>query len=521
MGIRVRNSWWLHSGLGVIAFTLLALAVPARPVRAPDTAQAPAASPLVAVGGDQQAEPLPDSPTAVVLPALEPAAATPQSYQLYFPSVDISSPPAQGDLSSSWILMVDDSFIAAHDVARSYHAFQKYVGNPILRARRASEGSIIQLYGTVHNGFRMWYSSYNPEWRYGQVLYAESADGIRWRRPELPGQTGNALFGGQSAELVSVMHTPNDRERPYKLVAYQNGAFWGYSSPDGIRVTPVSSAPLWNNGGDMAHFNWNAAVGRYEATTKEVTTVNEVRRRVIRLLASDDFMHWTIRPELFTPDAQDDAGAAGLITHFYGMPVFQLGRQRVGLLWILKARDAQGLYGAVHVQLATSADGAAWTREEAPRPAILDVGAPGAWDAGQVYTASQPIKVGSELWLYYSGCNLEHGEKASDMVCSIGLATLPYLRLASLEGSGTVLTAPVSATGGALRLNYAAPQGEIRVELQRDGAPIPGYEAANCVPLSGDSLDAPVVWQNQAGLPEGSFQVMFTLKDAAVFAFTP
>jgi hypothetical protein len=305
------------------------------------------------------------------------------------------------------------------------------------------------------------------------------------------------------------------------LVVYQDNAFWGYASPDGIAMAPVSPEPLWSNGEDVAHFSWNAGDRRYYGTSKELITMDGVWRRAIRLLVSDDFVHWMPQPDLFAPDAQDDQDTPGFFTHFYGMPQFALGRQRLGLLWVLKARNTLGLNGPVRVQLASSDDGVQWRREEGSRPPILDVGPPGAWDSGQVYTASQPVKVGSELWLYYSGCNLEHGEKAAGITCSIGLATLPYLRLASLGGSGTILTRPLTASGSTLRLNYAAPQGKIRVELQRDGAAIPGYEAENCLPLGGDGLETAVIWNSQTALPSGSFQIKFVLQNAAIYAFAP
>jgi hypothetical protein len=121
--------------------------------------------------------------------------------------------------------------------------------------------------------------------------------------------------------------------------------------------------------------------------------------------------------------------------------------------------------------------------------------------------------------LYYSGCNLEHGSNLYDTVCSIGLAKAVYNRLASLSGSGSVVTGNLDTVGSALHLNYDARQGSLRVELLRDGEIIPGYEANNCTPLSGDSLDQVVDWAGQVGLPNAPFQVKFYLENSALFAF--
>lgn len=75
--------------------------------------------------------------------------------------------------------MVDDGHIAARNVPRTYHAFQKYPNNPVMVTDRPWEGRVIQLYGTVLPGFRMWYPCVNADLgKFKQVLYAESLDGI-------------------------------------------------------------------------------------------------------------------------------------------------------------------------------------------------------------------------------------------------------------------------------------------------------------------------------------------------------
>jgi len=38
--------------------------------------------------------------------------------------------------------------------------------------------------------------------------------------------------------------------------------------------------------------------------------------------------------------------------------------------------------------------------------------------------------VNEELWLYYSGCDREHGSPLDRITCSIGLAKAPLHRLA-------------------------------------------------------------------------------------------
>jgi len=386
-------------------------------------------------------------------------------------------------------------------------------------ADRPWEGKVIQLFGTVLPGFRMWYSSYNKVWGLIQTLYAESQDGLHWSKPSLNNGGSNALFGGQNSGMVSVIHTPQELSKPFKLMVYRGGAFLGFWSTKGTDTSPYPENPLFYNGGDVAQFYWDPFTESYGGTAKELFSLNGVPRRAIRFIHSGNFINWANHPVVLSPDALDDQINAGYYTHFYGLSIFPMGEQYVGLLWVFRARDQAGLYGPVNVQLVSSHDGLNWYREEGNRPPLLDLGPPSSWDGGQIYTASQLVPVGNELWLYYSGCNLEHGSSLTATVCSIGLARASYHRLASLRGNGVVLTQSLDPAGIYLHLNYDASQGSIRVELLRDGAIISGYESQNCLPLVGDSQNQMVTWSGQRDLPEGPYQIKFYLENSAIYAF--
>ncbi len=43
------------------------------------------------------------------------------------------------------------------------------------------------------------------------------------------------------------------------------------------------------------------------------------------------------------------------------------------------------------------------------KPAAPDDGRPRPFDAGMIVTASQPLVVGDEIWLYYGGLECTHG----------------------------------------------------------------------------------------------------------------
>ena len=452
------------------------------------------------------------------LPPVQAPLESEESSQLFLPLV-YGGPLPLGSLADNWYLMLDDEHLASREVPRVYHPFQKHPNNPIMIADRPYEGKAIQLYGTVLPGFSMWYGSYNKAWGLQQVLYAESQDGLKWTKPNLDGNGSNALLGGMAASNASLLHTPQDAPLPYKLMVYNSSAYYGFRSTTGVDNIPFEENPLFQNGSDVAHFYWDPILGRYGGTAKERILFNGTSRRAIRFLFSDDFVTWSNHPALLTPDSLDDSLNPESYVHLYGMPVFPMGEQYVGLLWVFRARDQAGLYGRVHVQLASSHDGVSWYREDGSRPPILDLGPPGSWDGGQIYTPTQLLHVGHELWLYYSGCDLQHGGNLYATVCSIGLAKAVYNRLASLEGTGAVVTNYLDEVGSTLHLNYDTRMGSLRVELLRDEATIPGYGTENCDVLTGDSLDQVVSWGGNATLPEPPFQVKFHLENSLLFAF--
>lgn len=508
---------WIERAHGMWGKIIFSLSAPALAVifliqAAPSQAESP-------IWGDQY-------PSQPKLSQTNPVSGTLQLDQhvIYLPYIAHVNniPKPLGSLADGWYLMVDDGHIVYHDIQRIYHPFQKYPNNPILRADKPWEGRVVQLYGTVLPGFRMWYSIVNADGPTRQIAYAESNDGLNWHKPSLDGQGSNVLLGTGSANLISGIHTPQDISKPFKFMVNQYYAFQGYWSRDGIQLNAYIENPLFDNGSDVAQFYWDPNTRRYGGTAKERTDVRGIARRVVRFIDSDDFINWTSLPELFVPDIIDDQIYEGFYPHFYGFPVFPSGEQYLGLLWVLKARDLGGYYGQTTIQLVSSHDGIHWIREEGNRPSILDVGPPGSWDGGQIYTAIQPIKVGDELWLYYSGCNLEHGEDPHlvNTVCHIGLATAPYNRLGSLTGTGIILTDSLSPSGSQLHLNYNGSEGSISVELLRSGVTIPGYEAENCVLLSENNLDQIVTWSGQTYLPDGSIQIRFHLQNSSLYAFS-
>jgi hypothetical protein len=463
------------------------------------------------------------------------------------------APPAAnkslGDLTGPWQLFVDDYLLTEKEnVARTYHAFEKYRQNPVMTADRAWEGSTVYVYGSVlpaedGRGYRMWYHSWSAgEYR---ILYATSRDGITWEKPDLGlvndgGSTTNNRLLRRTHEdhNPQVIHTPweADPQRRYKLINFDYGrtppdhtvtGYYGAWSADGIHWIDAPKNPvLVDSPGDVGNFVWDPHKRRYLGCPKKFAEVRGFHRRCVGFSATTDFESWPATRLILTPDEFDDrwvtATPAGQHTDFYGLCGFAYESMYLGFLWIFRITDGNN-DGRIFVELVSSRDGEHWTRQEPPRPPILPLGPHDAWDSGMVFTTNHPLVENGVIKLYYGGFNVTHAVDGG--AAAIGLATLRKDGFVSLDAGnteGSITTKKLTGCRGPLRLNYSAPGGSIRVEvLDVNGAPLPGYGREECVPLSGDHVDQQVTWSKTDQLPDRSepFRIRFLLRNASLYSF--
>jgi hypothetical protein len=147
-----------------------------------------------------------------------------------------------------------------------------------------------------------------------------------------------------------------------------------------------------------------------------------------------------------------------------------------------------------------------------------------------------PVRVGDELWIYYSaydgdhlvwnGDGTLHDKKRPGRVGRIALATLRWDGYVSLDAGESVeelVTKPLQFFGDKLIVNLHAPQGMLLVELlDASGKPIGGFTASDCRPISGDGVSLPVSWEGGGGLEkleDRTIRVRFSLTKAALYSF--
>jgi hypothetical protein len=219
------------------------------------------------------------------------------------------------------------------------------------------------------------------------------------------------------------------------------------------------------------------------------------------------------------------------------------GEATVGFLWQFRhqlprlAKNGRpGVFGVVDVSLAyQAAQGDCWQHLPG-RPDFIKNDEP-TFGNGCIYTASCPVEVGDEHWLYFSAATCTHGwyvnenwERQDTLIkmlidegmFRIGVARWPKWRPFGFRSDphGTLelnlgrLEAPRE-----LRLNYRCETGgSIRAELLNHGQ----RTLEQAVALTGDELHAPVAWADGTVIPaspQSDTVVRLHLDQAEIYAY--
>jgi hypothetical protein len=189
--------------------------------------------------------------------------------------------------------------------------------------------------------------------------------------------------------------------------------------------------------------------------------------------------------------------------------------------------------GPIELQLGVSHDLIQWERPF--RLPCVPHGKLGDWDCGIIVTSSSALRVGDEIWLYYSGENHTHGDPcvyqknfAGRDACKggIGLAKWKLDRFVSADGpteGGTLTTIPILFSGSRLELNARVkPGGGVSVEiLQPPGRPIDGFGISEA--FAGDDLRYTVRWDGShigvSQLVGKPVCLRFHIKHAELYSF--
>ena len=472
------------------------------------------------------------------------------------------------DIGSRKQVLWDDQLLESHQGVRFEMNPAARTGEVDLVADKPWESWMTGVYGTVlkdQGRFRMWYSaraSISQEY----IAYAESDDGMHWRKPELGlidfrGSKANNLLtpGSIRPHGGSVWIDPHAKpEERYKFVFAQypvkgsddpgqdNRAFLTQAvSPDGLHITLTGRNILPVHHGEKGvAFDthnicfWDDLVGKYVLYTRK-RPARSVGRAV-----SDDPMAFPLPENVLEPEHWQDAD-------FYSPGVFryrEADHAYVALVPVFfhpmdKNRPADGQpmitfpYAgkpvevpppdSLDVHLFSSRDGIQWRPQGAGRP-VMRLGPEGAFDSRQLYPFTAYVVVGDELWVYYLGLNLSHSSVLPGK--NQGTVSRAVFRLdgfmsadAGAEG-GTLVTKLITFSGQDLEVNVdCSAGGHLDVEiLDAQNRPIPGFTSADHDRIYYNNVHKRVTFRGHpdlSALAGRPVRLRFVMRDCKLYAF--
>ena len=443
-------------------------------------------------------------------------------------------------------LFVDDYLIAGTSgVVRAWNAPVKHEGNPLIwpttDLERENDPSIGERWAPCavampgglwwdpsRKAFRLWYEA---GWMHS-LVYAESRDGIRWRKhpdrllKDIDLDTWT-VFPDYAAEnpyanwrlMISPECTQSNR-----LYRSEDGIDWRFISETGLS-------------GDHSSMFYDPFRGHW---TFSLRGGPDFRGRVRSIWTSDEFggekCRWE-KPEMWIP------------SHFggqvYAVDFVPYESLMLGMVRALKAEPgdnwtnmSNGMPKVTHLYYAFSRDGRTVEFPETG-PAIACEGrGSGKWDSGYVSAIGGICAIKDErLWFFYSAMRGDASEtriirshgfwrrNGMHFNGAIGVATLRRDGFAAMvaDGKGTVVTKPLVFSGSHLFVNADCRFGDMSVEvLDETGNVIDGFSSADCIPLSlEDSTKAEISWKggSLASLAGKPVRFRFLLHTASLYSF--
>ena len=497
-------------------------------------------------------------------------------------SSSVIAEKAHTDISGRRELFVDSSIIdrlEGEAALRLHHPTPREV---VLEHDEPWEGTGSGYHSVFQDGdlYRMYYKAWHIEVKDGKFItnrhplfccYAESDDGIVWRKPvlqlhEFEGSKENniAITSGQLGDLKvdaghpAVFLDENPEASPggkYKAILRSSGksGLHVFQSPDGIHWSPLSKAPILSGVGAFDSQNlafWDPTIRKYRAYwrafSEGVTTEKEWKPggyRIIRTATSDDLLSWTPHQDLRYEDSPAEHLYTNQVKPYHraphlliGFPARYLDRGASQSMSDLPdginretraAANKRYGYAITESLLMASRDGVHFKRWN---EAFLRPGEerPGTWHYGAQYLGWHAVETkgtfpgaANELSLYATE-GYWHGKGSTLRRYSLRLDGFVSVN-AGWEG-GELLTTPIVFDGDKLSLNFASSAaGDVRVEIQDEhGDPIPGFNAADCEPQFGDTVDRVVHWKGGPDVSELAGKVVrlrFLLKDADLYSY--
>jgi hypothetical protein len=451
---------------------------------------------------------------------------------------------------------------------------------PVMRADRPWEdwagGLTVLKDGGMYRG---WYGGLKRPGGGFFVSYAESDDGVTWRKPSLGiiekagSKQNNIVFEGADAWQTSgacVFIDPSAKpEERYKMVfsawetkhtypfgdfpfALRAGVVRGAFSGDGLHWTQYPEI-FFGGYSDthnaatfdpvlqkyVAYIRWGGSYGALDNGPHPVRS--EVRGRSISRMESWDFHEWSPPETNFVADFED-----GLDVDFYTSGYSRYdGADYAHFLFPSVFHHWDGI---INTQVAVSRDGKNWLRPT--REAFVPNGPEGSFDSRMIFVAPGLVPAGNDrLALYYRGDNVPHpphpgvpDPPEGSAVMATGRVLFKRDRIICIEGNraaGTFATRPLIFEGRRLVVNVEPTGPNPRLEVEMIGvgikpaeskvrgkfmedAPCPGCSLDESLPITTDELDGPVRWKTRAEVGDWAgkpVRLRFRIQSMRIFGF--
>lgn len=448
-----------------------------------------------------------------------------------------------------------------------------FITKPTVRAKPVLEPSAspdapdnvgVNFYGTVlHEGgrFRMWYYSlYSLNSaggiNEGPLCYAESADGVRWTRPNLGqlewhgSRANNAIALGnkqESMEGAFIIREDDDPrpERRYKMVYYYNGETPRHpgSEPRAMKMAVSADGLHWTTlPGEVSGGKFTELSSLYRQNglyfvnghIRGHGADDRPEGREGYAWVSPDFDHWLTEsaPSFKTPEprvgsgwgthSEGGRGIGNYTQDHEGIGAVSFGNVLVGLWGMWRQREPNWGEGGINADLGlvVSEDGFHFDEVVKGQPFITSAESPADPVPGRHYptiltAANGILDVGDETFIYHGRWRnvafqklaMKHDDGinvAKDYWCGIALARIPRDRWGALalsgdETHGSAWTAAVKLAGGGILTANASGLAGLSVDVTDERfQPLPGYEGGRALGSAGDAFDAKIGWTDRS-----------------------
>ncbi len=438
-------------------------------------------------------------------------------------------------IGSQLQLFLDDGLIdSRRDVQFVLHSPQS--AEIAIRMDKPWENRLMYDPVVIKDGsrYRMWYRTNfaRPPYYTG---YAESTDGIHWKKPSL----GLIDFRGSKENNIVWVGDPRARDKPFVLSVFKDtnpktpdaerykatgisgyGGLQGLVSSDGLQWRLLQTQPVVPAAGKYDSHNisfWDSARQEYVAYARGLE--NGIRR--IRRAATKDFRKFPV-PELITVMNPPNTN----IEHLYKNAATPYFRQPEMLLMFPKRfvperkLDPKWPHaGLSDIVFMFSRDGIHWDRRF--REAFLRPGLdPLNWHDRAIEVGPGLVPTGSnQMSLYY----VEHFRTDSVHIRRGVLRVDGFVSVRAGYRGGEFVTHPLVFDGQRLVMNFSTSAvGSVQVEVQdANGKPLPGFRLADCAEIFGDRIEHPIEWKTGNDLDQLAgkpVRLRFVLRDADLYS---